>query len=150
MKISRNWANNTNFLAIFQRFSDYTLLRPMSYALDFWEIKSSIKMYNRGEIYWYTIFCFQVINFQGFSYQFSIHEMTRFGKVLGHNSPKYCQIELKIFNTCTIQGNKNSTLRIFEKLKSEIPRVCTFGQTLAIFFRGRWPKLKKRILEGRF
>ena len=43
----------------------------------------------------------------------------------------------KIFTTVSIQGNKNSALRIFEKLKflqkREIPSVYNFGPTLTPF-----------------
>ena len=61
--------------------------------------------------------------------------MPFFGEVVGSNSPKYCQILAN--TTVSIQGNKSSALRIFEKLKvlqkREIPRVYTFGPTLATF-----------------
>ena len=95
-----------------------------------------IKIYNLVEFYEYSILDCQVINFQSFSYQFSIHEMPLFGEVVGPNSLKYYQILPN--TTVSIQGNKNSALRIFEKLKflqkREIPRVYTFGPTLATFF----------------
>ena len=64
----------------------------MSYALIFWHMKGLIKIHNRGKFYEYSIFDCQVINFQSFSYQFSIHEMALFGEVLGPNSHKYHQI----------------------------------------------------------
>ena len=55
----------------------------------------------------------------------------------------------KISTTRSIQGNKNSHLRIFEKLKflqkRAIPRVCTFSPTLTPFpRRRRWAKSKKK------
>ena len=47
-------------------------------------------------------------------------------------------VKAKIFTTGSTQGNKNSALRVFKKLKFlqkwEIPRVCTFGPTLTPFF----------------
>ena len=66
------------------------LLRPI-----FWQMTGLIKIHNRVEFYEYSILDCQVINFQSFSYQFSIHEMPLFGEVVGPNSPKYCQILLK-------------------------------------------------------
>ena len=58
----------------------------------------------------------------------------------------------KIFTTGITQGNKNSALRIFEKLKflqkREIPRVCTFGPTLTPFFPPeKDAEIKKIILK---
>ena len=60
----------------------------------------------------------------------------------------------KIFTTGSIQGNKNSALRIFEKLnflqKREIPRVYTFGPTLITFLPWRrWPNLKQSNFRGK-
>ena len=70
-------------------------LHPMSYTLIFWQMTDLIKIHNRGEFYECSILDCQVINFQSFSYRFSIHEMPLFEEVLGPNSPKYCQILLK-------------------------------------------------------
>ena len=63
----------------------------------------------------------------------------------------------KIFSKGSIQGNKNSALRIFEKLKflqeREIPRVYIFGPTLTLFFPsedGRNQKKKKTFFEEKF
>ena len=64
----------------------------------------------------------------------------------------------KIFSKGSIKGNKNSALRIFEKLKflqkREIPRVYIFGPTLTLFFPsedGRnQKKKKKKFLEEKF
>ena len=58
-------------------------------------MKGLIKIHNRGKFYQYSIFGCQVMNFQNFLYQFSIHEMALFGEVLSPNSPKYRQILLK-------------------------------------------------------
>ena len=95
-----------------------------------------MKIHNQVKFYEYSILDCQVINFQSFSYQFSIHEMPLFGEVVGPNSLKYYQILPN--TTVSIQGNKNSALRIFEKLKflqkRDIPRVYTFGPTLAPYW----------------
>ena len=63
----------------------------------------------------------------------------------------------KIFSKGSIQGNKNSALRIFEKLKflqkREIPRVYIFGPTLTLFFPsedGRNQKKKKHFWRKNF
>ena len=52
-------------------------------------------------------------------------------------NPQIFPDSAKIFTTGSIQGNKNTALRIFEKLnflqKWEIPRVYTFGPTLIPF-----------------
>ena len=60
----------------------------------------------------------------------------------------------KIFTTVSIQRNKNSALRIFEKLNSllkrEIPRIYTFGPTLIPFSPWRrWPNLKENNFRGK-
>ena len=59
----------------------------------------------------------------------------------GGSGPKLPQIlpdSAKNFTTGSIQGNKNSALGIFEKLKflqkRDIPTVCTRGPTLTTFF----------------
>ena len=54
-----------------------------------------IKIPNRGKFYEYSILDSQIINFQRFSYRFSIYKMPLFGEVLSPNSPKYCQILLQ-------------------------------------------------------
>ena len=85
-------SQENHFLARFRRFFNYAV----SYALFFWQMTGLIKIHNRVEFYEYSILdCRQVINFQSFSHQFSIHEMPLFGEVAGPNSPKYCQILLK-------------------------------------------------------
>ena len=65
--------------------------------------------------------------------------------------PQILPDSVKIFTTVSIQGNKNSALRIFEKLKflqkREIPRVYTFGPTLApLRPLKKMAKLKKIII----
>ena len=81
--------------------------------------------------------------------------MPLFGEVLGPNSRKYLPGSAKIFPTVSIKGNKNSALRIFEKLKflqkREIPRVYTFGPTLAPFVPlKKMAKLKKHFWRKKF
>ena len=88
------------------RFSDYAFLRLMSYTLIFWQMKGLITIHNRGKFYEYSIFGCQVINFQSFSYQFSIHEMALFGEVLDPNSPNYCQILLKFSAKVVLKETK--------------------------------------------
>ena len=86
----KNWFSGS-FSEVFQL---HLLLRPMSYALIFWQMKGLIKIHNRGTFYEYSILDCQLINFQSVSYRFSIHIMPLFGEVLGLNSHKYCQILL--------------------------------------------------------
>ena len=123
----KNWFSGS-FLEVFQL---HLLLRSMSYALIFWQMKGLIKIHNRGKFYEYRVLDCQVINFQSFSYRFSIHEMPLFGELILPDSAE-------IFTTGSIQGNKSSASRIFEKLKflqkREIYRVCIFGTTLTPFF----------------
>ena len=119
-------SQKNHFLARFRRFFNYAV----SYALFFWQMTGLIKIHNRVEFYEYSILDCQVINFQSFSYQFSIHEMPLFGEVVGPNSPKYCQILLKCSPQLVFKETKTVLLRIFEKLKflqkREIPRVAPF------------------------
>ena len=76
-----------SFLEVFQ------LRRPLRSI--FWQMTGLVKIHNRVKMYEYSILDCQVINFQSFSSQFSIHEMLLFGEIVGPNSPKYCQILLK-------------------------------------------------------
>ena len=64
--------------------------------------------------------------------------------------PQIMPDSAKLFTTVSMLGNKNSALRIFEKLKflqkREIPSVYTFGPTLAPFFPlKKMAKLKEII-----
>ena len=56
----------------------------------------------------------------------------------------------KIFTTGRTPGNKNSALRLFEKLrvlqKRERPRVCTFGPAFTPFFPWKRCQNKKEII----
>ena len=87
----------------------------MSYALFFRQMSCFINTHNRGEFYGYSILHCQVINFQSFLCQFSIHEMHLFGDVLGPNSPQILPDSAKIFTTGSIQGNKSSAFKKFWK-----------------------------------
>ena len=71
-------------------------LTPYELRAIFWQMKGLIKIHNRGKFYEYSILDCQVINFQSFSYRFSIHEMPRFGEILGPNSAKYCHILINV------------------------------------------------------
>ena len=153
LKNFKKLSHKNHFLDHFRRFFNYAV----SYALFFLANDWSHKIHNRVEFYEYSILDCQVINFQSFSYQFSIHEMPLFGEVVGPNSPQILPDSAKIFTTVSIQGNKNSALKIFEKLKflqkREIPSVYTFGATLAPFFLlKKMAKLKVIIiiLEEKF
>ena len=55
-----------------------------------------MKIHNRGTFHIYSICSCQVIHFQMFSWQCSIHEIVLFGGFLGPNSPKCCQILPKV------------------------------------------------------
>ena len=99
---TKNWFSGSLSGIFLLRF----LLHPMSYALIFWQMNGLIKIHNRGKFYEYSIFDCQVINFQSFSYRFSIHEMPLFGEVLGPNSPKYCQILLKFSPQVVLKETK--------------------------------------------
>ena len=96
------------------------LLCPMSHALIFWQMKGFINLNNRGKFYEYSIFDCWVINFQSFSYQFSIHWMAPFGEVLDPYSPKYCQVLLKF-----------SPQVVFNETKTVLQ------ESLKIFYRNR-------------
>ena len=88
-----------NFLAHFVRFLLYAFLRPVSYTLIFCQTKRLIEVHNRGNFHWCIICGCQVINFQMFLWQSSIHEMASFGEV---SKPFLCQIGLKFAEILTI------------------------------------------------
>ena len=89
-KLSRK----NKFVALFQRFFNYALLRSVSYAPTFCQMKGLMKIHNCDKFHQCNICGCQVINFPMFSWQCSIHEMA----FLGPNSLKYCQI---LLNTST-------------------------------------------------
>ena len=85
-----------DFLADFWRFFVYILLHHRSHASIFCQIKGIIKTYNLGKFHEYSFCGCQVIDFQSFSYRFSIHEMSLLGGFLGPNLPKYCPILMQV------------------------------------------------------
>ena len=72
-------------------------------------------MYNRGKFHLYSICGCQVIKFEMFSWQWSIHEMVHFEGFLGHNSPKYGPILLKFLPEVVLKETK---LAFEESLKN--------------------------------
>ena len=61
-----NSAPKLRFLSYFQRFLVCTLLRPVSYAQIFCQMKGLIEIHNRGKFHHFTISGCQVIDFQMF------------------------------------------------------------------------------------
>ena len=114
----------------------------MSYALFFWQMIGPIKIHNRGELSIFKVFRTNSASM----------ECPFLGRFWARTLPQILPDSAKIFPTGSIQGKKNSALRIFEKLKflqkREIPRVYTFGPTLVPFFPSRkWPNLKKKTTK---
>ena len=89
-------SQKADFLAHFEKFFDYTLLCPPSYAPIFCQSKGLIVIHNHGKFHQCSICGSQVINFQMFSWQCSTHEMASFGGFLSPFSPKYGSILLKL------------------------------------------------------
>ena len=56
----------TGFVGHFLRFFVHALLRPLSYAQIFCQMKRLIEIHNRGKFHHYTISGCQVIDFQMF------------------------------------------------------------------------------------
>ena len=84
---SKKLNQKTEFVALFQRFFDYALLRPMSYDLIFCQMKGLMKVHNRDKFHQCSICGWQVINFPMLLWQCSIHEMALFGGFLGLPPP---------------------------------------------------------------
>ena len=72
-------SQKTDFLAHFERFFNYTLLRPPSYVPIFCQIKDLMVIHARNKFHQYSIPGSQVMNFQMFLWQCSIHEIASFG-----------------------------------------------------------------------
>ena len=69
--IQKKWSElgtKTDFLANFARFSVSALQHPISYAPILGQIKSLMKIYNRGKFHLYIVCGCQVINFHMFSW----------------------------------------------------------------------------------
>ena len=69
-------------------------------------------MYNPGKFHLYSISGCQVMKFEMFSWQCSIHEMAHFRRFLDPNSPKYGQILLKFLPDVVVLANIK---RVFEE-----------------------------------
>ena len=92
--IQKKWSKlgqKANFVAYFERFFVYILLRPVIYAPVFCQIIRLMEVHNGGKFYQYSICGFQVIKFGMFSWLCIIHEMIPFGWFLGPFSPKHGQ-----------------------------------------------------------
>ena len=113
-------------MALFQRFFDCALLRPMSYAPIFCRMKGLMKIHNRDKFHQCSLCGSQVINFPMFLWRCSIYEMAIFGGFLGPNSPKYCQILLNI-----------SKKVIFKEIQTVFEE---FWKNLNFYRNGRYPK----------
>ena len=95
LKRNLKLSQKADFLAHFERFLVYAFLRPVSYTPIICPIKCLMEVHNCGKFHWCSICGCQVINFQMFSWQCSIHEMAPFGGFLGPFSPKYGSSLLK-------------------------------------------------------
>ena len=92
-KNSRKLIQKSDFVAHFQRIFVYVLLRPAIYVPIFCQMKGLLKIHNLGKFHYYSYCGCEVINFQNFSYWFSIHEMALFGFFWALIPPN-CQILL--------------------------------------------------------
>ena len=93
---SKKWSQKTNFGPFFQWFFGHALPRPMGNAKIFFQMKGLMMIHDRGKFDLHSICGSQVINFQKFSWQCSIHKLGHFGGFLGPKSPKYGRILLKL------------------------------------------------------
>ena len=92
-------------------------------------------MHNRGKFHLYSICGCEVIKFQMFSWQGSIHEMHHFGVFFGPELPQINPILLKILPEVVLKDKKT----VFEEpLKNSnfsqngrYSKVCKFGPTLS-------------------
>ena len=85
----KNW-----FSSLFWERFPLRPLAPSGYAQISCQIKFLMNIHNRGKFHHYSFCGSQVINFQMFSWQCSIHEIALFEKFLGFFSPKYSSILL--------------------------------------------------------
>ena len=113
----------------------------MGHAQIFCQMKGLMKIHNCGKFHLYSICGCQVINFQFFLWQYSIHELGHFVQICTRGS---------------IQGGEDSVSKIFGKFKVlrklHVTKVCTFFSVFAQL----WPHftpwsrliLKKLIFLG--
>ena len=71
------------------------LLRPVNYTSIFYQIIRLMEVHNGGKFHRYSICGFQVIKFEMFLWQCSIHEIDFFKGFLGPFCPKYGSVCLK-------------------------------------------------------
>ena len=109
-------------------------------------MKGLIKIDNRGKFYDYTIFDCQVINVQGFLYQFSIQEMALFGEVLVPNSPKYFKILLKFSPQVVFKETKTV---LYEFLKKLLKTFIETRNTQSLHFWSNFDPFSPPIEDGR-
>ena len=114
-------SKKNNFLAYFERFLVYAFLCPVSCTPIFCQIKCLMEVHNYGKFHQCSICGCQVINFQMFSWQCSIHEMAPFfcggGRFLGPFSHKYGSSLLKfrpeVVSHKTKTVSEQSLLRVY-------------------------------------
>ena len=135
----------TNFWAHFERFFHYTLLRPLSYAPIFCQIKGLMMIHNRGKFHQYSISGSQAINFQMFLWRCSIHEMAPFGGFLGLFSPTYSSILLKISPEAVYCKTKIVCEQSF-KIKCLSPNGVYPEFTILVCFWAQFIPRKQKIL----
>ena len=87
-----------------------------------------MKTHNRVKFHFDIICGCQVINFQMFSWQCSIHELGHLREILSPNSPKYCLILLKFAPEVVLKEEKT----MFQKFLENSNR--NENWTLAKFF----------------
>ena len=88
----------------------------MSYTPIFFQIKHLMEVHNCGNFHYCSICGCQVINFQIFSWQCSIHEMASFGRFLGPFSLKYGSSLLK-FRPEVVSHKTKTVSEQFFKIK---------------------------------
>ena len=132
-------------------FSEVFRLRPLT-PYELRQMKSLMKIHNRDKFNQCSICGCQVINLPMFSWRCNIHEMALFSEGGGRGGsilkPKYCQILLNISLEVVFKDTQtNNVWRILEKFellqKREIPKVCTYGATLTLFFPLKTAKIEK-------
>ena len=132
---SKKLSQRTNFLAFFQRLFNHCLLRPMSYAPIFCQMKCLMKIHNHDKFHLYSICGCQVINFPIFSWWCSIHEMAFLGVFLDPNCPKYCLILLKFAPEVVFKARKT----VFQKFLKN----SNFYENLTPFYSMKEAKIEK-------
>ena len=98
------------------------------------QMKGLMKIHNRGKFHLYSICSSQVIKFQMFSWQWSIHKMGNFGGFLGP-PPQIRPDFAEIWTRGRISWDKDIMWTMFQnfvfKGKRDIPKVYSFGPFLS-------------------